>query len=125
MWQKILTIDSTLNPNNLRKADVSSKTALLDFLQVHCKVCHYMFSVKKCKLPGCVCNPPRLPVDIFDSLHHLPDPIPMMITTLILRVCTVRLKLPKNIAPQESLQKRKVVECHLLPQHSLQEMLML
>lgn len=64
------------NWKSLRKADVSNKKALLDFLQVHCKVCHYMFSVKKCNLPGCVCKPTRLPVDIFDSLHHLPDPVP-------------------------------------------------
>ena len=76
MWQKILTVDGTLNRKNLRKEDISSKTALLDFLQVHCKIRHYMFSIKKCNLPGCVCNPPRLPVDIFNSLHHLPDPIP-------------------------------------------------
>ena len=26
--------------------------------------------------PSWVCNPPRLPIDIFNSLHHLPDPIP-------------------------------------------------
>ena len=35
-----------------------------------------MFSVKKCKTSSCVCKPPRLPVDVFDSFFHLPDPIP-------------------------------------------------
>ena len=81
-------------------------------------------SLKKCNLPGCVCKPPWLPVDVFDSIHHLPL---MVTTTLILKVCIVRLKLLKNIAPQEGLRKRKgkVVECHSLQLHSLQEMLML
>ena len=35
-----------------------------------------MFSVKKSKTSSCVCKPPRLPVDVFDLLFHLPDPIP-------------------------------------------------
>ena len=35
-----------------------------------------MFSIKKCKTSSCVCKPPRLPVDVFDSFFHLPDPIP-------------------------------------------------
>ena len=35
-----------------------------------------MFSIKKCGDPSCVCKPPRLPRVEFDSLHHLPDPVP-------------------------------------------------
>lgn len=38
---------------------------------------HYMFSIKKCKDVQCKFHlPPMLPDELFDSLHHLPDPIP-------------------------------------------------
>ena len=36
----------------------------------------YMFSIKKCGLIHCkVCKPPHLPKEIFESIHHLPDPV--------------------------------------------------
>lgn len=50
---------------------------VLDFLESHCKVCHYMFSVKKCGSTDCTtCKVPRLPIDVLNDIHHLPDPIP-------------------------------------------------
>ena len=36
-----------------------------------------MFSVKKCGLQSCqCCKQPRLPTEVFSTLHHLPDPTP-------------------------------------------------
>ena len=37
----------------------------------------YFFSIKKCGKANCTtCLLPRLPSDVFDRLHHLPDPTP-------------------------------------------------
>ena len=36
-----------------------------------------MFSILKCSKPECnVCAPPCLPLEVFQQLSHLPDPIP-------------------------------------------------
>ena len=35
-----------------------------------------MFSIKKCTKDDCICKPPRLPTGVFESLNHLPDPVP-------------------------------------------------
>ena len=36
-----------------------------------------VFSVMKCADISClVCKAPRLPEDVFQSLHHVPDPVP-------------------------------------------------
>ena len=36
-----------------------------------------MFSILKCNSPDCdICKAPRLPPDIFEQMHHLPDPVP-------------------------------------------------
>ena len=44
----------------------------------HC--CHerkYAFGIKKCGESGCsICQPPQLPQDVFNKLHHIPDPVP-------------------------------------------------
>ena len=41
-----------------------------------CHIRHYIFSIKKCGTTHCtICKPPRLPKEIFDTLHHLPDPV--------------------------------------------------
>lgn len=44
----------------------------------HCsKERTYFFSLKKCGKNDCTtCAPIRLPSDIFESIHHLPDPMP-------------------------------------------------
>ena len=37
---------------------------------------HYCFQIKKCGSVECtMCKPPKLPRDIFDTIHFLPDPI--------------------------------------------------
>ena len=76
LWKNILTVDDTLTSGISRKAEIQSKEKFTNFIEHHCKVHHYMFSVRKCGEPSCVCKPPRLPRDTFDSLSHLPDPVP-------------------------------------------------
>lgn len=76
LWKHILAVDDTVTPETTTKAGIQNKEKFQDFLQRHCKVRHYMFSVKKCNSTSCICKPPRLPRPIFDSLHHLPDPVP-------------------------------------------------
>ena len=47
------------------------------FLDHCCKQPTYFFSVKKGGTTECsICQPLRLTPDIFQRLHHLPDPIP-------------------------------------------------
>ena len=74
-WAEILKVDETLT----RVTQLSSKSCR----RKSCKTSStaiasggitYMF---KCEDATCsVCKPPRLPQDVFQSLHHLPDPVP-------------------------------------------------
>ena len=76
MWKHILQIDSTVTQECTQKVQLEKKEAYQEFLIHHCKVQHYMFSIKKCTRDSCVCKPPRLPMEVFESLNHLPDPVP-------------------------------------------------
>ena len=76
MWKHILQIDSTVTQKCTQKVQLEKKEAYQEFLIHHCKVRHYMFSIKKCTRDSCVCKPPRLPMEVFESLNHLPDPVP-------------------------------------------------
>ena len=76
LWGNILVIDDTITPETTTKDEMQKKKRFQNFLQWHCKIHHYMFSVKKCNTPSCICKPPRLPKNVFDSLHHLPNPMP-------------------------------------------------
>ena len=50
---------------------------LKQFLDHCCQERTYFFSIKKCGKDLCTrCNSVRLPYDVFERLHHLPDPIP-------------------------------------------------
>ena len=90
MWQRILQIDSTVTQECTQKVQLEKKEAYQEFLTNHCKVRHYMFSIKKCTRDSCVCKPPRLPVGVFESLSHLPDPVPD--DTRLLTNSTVKVK---------------------------------
>ena len=66
-----------IDPFKTTQKDLKSKALYNRFVDTHCKVRHYMFSVKKCGLSTCgICKPPRLPADKFEALSHLPDPMP-------------------------------------------------
>ena len=73
----IRLIDSSLERKDTTKKLIEDKEQLGDFLESHCKIRHYMFSVKKCGSADCnICKVPHLPADVFNDIHHLPDPIP-------------------------------------------------
>lgn len=72
---------SAIDPN-IKRADhlasvISQRPQLQAFMEHYCVSCHYFFSIKKCGAPGCtICLPLRLSCEVFDILHHLPDPEP-------------------------------------------------
>ena len=76
LWRNILVVVNTITPEDTTKAEMRKKDGFKNFLQQHCKVRHYMFSIKKCNSATCTCRPPRLPRDVFDSIYHLPAPVP-------------------------------------------------
>ena len=76
-WEEITKVDETLTQNDTTTKLLLPKKKLQDFFNSHCKRRHYMFSVMKCADISClVCKAPRLPEDVFQSLHHIPDPVP-------------------------------------------------
>ena len=78
MWQELLKIDSTLKKDeSLTKKELASKEDLKVFIEHCCTVRHYTFQIKKCGSLTCsICKPVRLPQEVFDSMHILPDPVP-------------------------------------------------
>ena len=77
LWSEILRVDHTLTRSDTTKKTIKDKEKLLKFLESHCRETHYAFSIKKCGSPSCqVCRLPRLPPNVFSTLHHLPDPTP-------------------------------------------------
>ena len=78
MWSKLLTVDSALQKDeSLTKKNLASKQGLLAFLKHCCTHRHYSFQIKKCGSSTCdICKPVRLPKEVFDTLHVLPDPVP-------------------------------------------------
>ncbi|XP_022291953.2 uncharacterized protein LOC111103178 [Crassostrea virginica] len=50
---------------------------LVEFMEHCCVSRKYFFTVWKCGASDCkICDPPRLPVDVFSQLHNFPDPVP-------------------------------------------------
>ncbi len=77
MWEEFKKIDPTVARADTTFVKLHKKERIMNFIKAHCVERHYMFSVKKCLSDECkVCTPPRLPIDVFKSLHHLPDPQP-------------------------------------------------
>ena len=72
-------IDPDFDPLIIRDSKKSIKDLspkLKSFLENHPIERHYMFSIKKCGDVDCVCGPIRLHQNVFEKLHHLPDPRP-------------------------------------------------
>ena len=71
-------------------SNVCYSPKLVEFMDHCCVSRTYFFTVKKCGSSDCeICDPPRLPVDVFCQLHNFPDPVPGMfleILDLILHV---------------------------------------
>ena len=76
-WSVLLLIDATLTKDDTTKRLVSKKPDLCAFLKHCCQSRHYSFQVKKCGVSSCtICKPVRMSMDVFSTLHFLPDPIP-------------------------------------------------
>ena len=70
-------IDPAITREDRSKKCLSSRPKLKEFVNHCCHEIKYMFAVKKCgKLDCDICKSIRMPIEIFNSLHHLPDPIP-------------------------------------------------
>ena len=77
-WTVVLSIDDTIRSayDTYTKTTVAQSFQLKDFVDHCCRIHHYSFGIKKCGSPtSTVSKPPRLPPDVFASLHHLPDSI--------------------------------------------------
>ena len=78
MWETVQEIDLTIEKDeSLTKKNLPSKQGLTAFLKHCCTSRHYSFQIKKCGSESCgMCGPVRLPKEVFDQLHFLPDPVP-------------------------------------------------
>ena len=77
IWEELRVIDATVTRDDTTQIKLKNKSALMNFMKTHCLERHYMFSVKKCGLEDChVCRSPRLTPEHFQTLNHLPDPVP-------------------------------------------------
>ena len=73
----LLKIEPLLTRGDTNSSVIPLRPGLKRFLDHFCVDRRYFFSIKKCGSTTCsICRPPQLPVDIFDTLHHLPDPVP-------------------------------------------------
>ena len=76
-WSVLLLIDATLTRADTKKQQVAKKHDLCAFLKHCCQSRHYSFQIKKCGLSSCtMCKPVCMSMDVFSTLHFLPDPIP-------------------------------------------------
>lgn len=58
-------------------ANLKNRPRLVKFMETHCLQRHYHFSVKKCGVAGCeFCFDITMPLEDFEQLHFLPDPVP-------------------------------------------------
>lgn len=69
-------IQPGIDPISCVKSDLAKLPDLKQFLDHCCQTRHYSFSILKCGSSHCrICKPPRLPQEIFNTLHYIPDPI--------------------------------------------------
>ena len=77
LWNEILKVDSILLKTDTTAPKVNKKTVFMELMRTHCFERNYVFAGEKCGSRLCnICNPPRLPEDVFSGLHFLPDPMP-------------------------------------------------
>ena len=76
LWKEH-SVDETLAMKDTTVTLLLPKKKLQAFFDTLCVRRRYMFSVKKCGDSSCsIWQPPRLPFDVFQFLHHIPDPVP-------------------------------------------------
>ena len=68
-------IEPNITQEHQKRKCLSDLPKLKEFIDHCCYFRRYVFGVKKCGESNCkICKPVRLPRDVFDKLHHLPDP---------------------------------------------------
>ncbi|GBC50186.2 hypothetical protein GLOIN_2v1882875 [Rhizophagus irregularis DAOM 181602=DAOM 197198] len=73
----IISIDSTLRCDETTQSILQQYSDLQNFIQTHWQIQTYSFQIKKCGNIKCkICNMPRTPQEVFESLDFLPDPTP-------------------------------------------------
>ena len=76
--REILKIDQDIKVTDSTQQDIKKRKLFVSFLNDHCKIAQYIFSVKKCGKTSChVCKKPCLSKEMFERLYHLPDPEPL------------------------------------------------
>jgi len=77
-WSVIIAIDDTLEESNKYiKANISEHTKISEFIDHCCRMGHYTFDILKCGKENCkICKPVNLPRHVFDTIKHLPFPMP-------------------------------------------------
>ena len=78
-WSSIIALDSTLEEGGVyRKETIGNHKNVCDFLSHCCQASHYIFDILKCGKPEItICKAPRLPSETFNTLKHIPHPMPM------------------------------------------------
>ena len=72
----LIQLQPDIDLAKVSKKNLPSLPHLQSFITHCCKCTHYSFSILKCGSTDCsICRPPRLPKEIFDTLHHIPNPI--------------------------------------------------
>ncbi|PKK56469.1 hypothetical protein RhiirC2_796970, partial [Rhizophagus irregularis] len=68
-------IDNTVTQNGTSQNKLRICVDLQKFIKSHCLIREYSFQIKKCGESDClICDPVRLPHEIFNQLHYIPDP---------------------------------------------------
>jgi len=68
---------SRVERTHTEKRQLANLPGLSAFLDHCCQTRHYFFAIHKCGESDCtMCRPPRLPTEVFEQLHHFPDPVP-------------------------------------------------
>ena len=112
-------IDKDFDISLLFDTSKKIKLALVmkQFMTKHCHDRHCVFSVKKGKDETCCCGNVRLPNDVFNSVYHLPDPIPSSedknryIEALLIRTDKNKLEDLVHIVHLKTLKKLLIMEC--------------
>ena len=92
--------------------------ALKQFLDHCCQIRHFSFMTLKCGSSDCrICKPPRLPKEVFDTLHHLPAAT--ICTSPSLRCMAL---LPQRKIDHLSTRLLKAMDYHLTLQATSQGM---
>ena len=69
-------VEHGIDPTSCNRSKLPGFPKLNKFFSHCCQTRHYSFCIKKCGSVDCrICKPLRLPGDVFQSLHFIPDPV--------------------------------------------------